>query len=376
MKKKYQVFVSSTFTDLKKDRQVAVEAILKAGDIPAGMELFAADSESQLTVIKRWIDESDIFVLILGGRYGTVEPKSGKSYTQVEYEYAVSKKIPHFAIVMSDTCIKQRVKDYGMDVFETENKKYYDEFKKIVTSKMCKFYDDPKDIRINIGETLSDFHQRYDLSGWISGKGFNLDDYIKETRELRNEVKRLTQENLKLKAESETFRDKKNLFISDDFGTRIERLLNLLNFSEQGNPVEWEEDNDEFSMVNKTDSFEPYFVKLKKDTEEFEDISFVYTNDEGTINLSGLLSEIRLQLEEIPNRKFDCRIRFIIASDKIDEEIKKSCMKNFTTMLEKSSIPSELHTQIVLEIWNNNVVKTMEKEHGLFSDDLEFNEEG
>lgn len=40
MKKKYQIFISSTYQDLKEERQAAVEAILKAGHIPAGMELF------------------------------------------------------------------------------------------------------------------------------------------------------------------------------------------------------------------------------------------------------------------------------------------------------------------------------------------------
>lgn len=40
MNKKYQVFVSSTYEDLKNERQEIVEAILDAGHIPAGMEIF------------------------------------------------------------------------------------------------------------------------------------------------------------------------------------------------------------------------------------------------------------------------------------------------------------------------------------------------
>jgi len=76
--KKLQVFVSSTFTDLKEERQAAVEAILSSGNIPAGMELFSAGDESQMTVIKRWIDESDIYLLILGGRYGSLEKNQVK----------------------------------------------------------------------------------------------------------------------------------------------------------------------------------------------------------------------------------------------------------------------------------------------------------
>ena len=92
--KKLQVFVSSTYTDLREERQAAVEAILSAGHIPAGMELFAANDQSQWAVIKRWIDESDAFLLILGGRYGSLEPESGKSYIHLEYEYALDKGKP------------------------------------------------------------------------------------------------------------------------------------------------------------------------------------------------------------------------------------------------------------------------------------------
>jgi hypothetical protein len=77
--RRLQVFVSSTFSDLIAERQAAVEAILRAGHIPAGMELFAAGDESQMEIIKQWIDASDVFLLILGVRYGSIEPLSGKS---------------------------------------------------------------------------------------------------------------------------------------------------------------------------------------------------------------------------------------------------------------------------------------------------------
>src|SRR4030095_4041730 len=99
MKKKLQVFISSTYTDMLVERQAVVEAILQAGHIPAGMELFAAGDESQLETIRHWIDDSDVFMLILGGRYGSIEPKSGKSYVESEYDYAVANKKPLFAAV-------------------------------------------------------------------------------------------------------------------------------------------------------------------------------------------------------------------------------------------------------------------------------------
>lgn len=58
------------------------------GHIPAGMELFQAGSQSQKLTIERWIDESDVYLLILGSRYGSIEPVSNMSYTHWEYDYA------------------------------------------------------------------------------------------------------------------------------------------------------------------------------------------------------------------------------------------------------------------------------------------------
>src|SRR5436305_6908804 len=105
IRNRLQVFVSSTFSDLREERQAAVEAILSAGHIPAGMELFAAGDESQMEVIKQWIDESDVYLLILAGRYGSIESRTGKSYTQLEYEYALNKSKPLFACVIREIAL-------------------------------------------------------------------------------------------------------------------------------------------------------------------------------------------------------------------------------------------------------------------------------
>lgn len=191
--KKLQVFVSSTFTDLIEERQAAVEAILSSGNIPAGMELFTAADESQMTIIKRWIDESDVYMLILGGRYGSIETTSGKSYTQLEYEYAVEQNKPLFAVVLSESFIDKKVSKTGKSVLESENNKELGEFKKLIMSKMIKHCEDSKDIKIAIHETLSDFSYRKELIGWIRG------DNAVNSSLLADEIARLTKENNELR---------------------------------------------------------------------------------------------------------------------------------------------------------------------------------
>lgn len=173
MNKKLQVFVSSTYTDLIEERQAAVESILDAGHIPAGMELFKAGNESQLQTIYKWIDESDVYMLILGGRYGSIELKSGRSYTQLEYEYALSKNIPVFAVVLSKSFLTQKINSLGLsNVTETSFPDKYKEFKTFVMSKIIREVDDCKDIKISIHSTLNEFINTYEFNGWIRNESF------------------------------------------------------------------------------------------------------------------------------------------------------------------------------------------------------------
>lgn len=173
MNKKLQVFVSSTYNDLKDERQAAVEAILNAGHIPAGMELFKPDNESQLKTIYRWIDESDVFMLILGGRYGSIEPKTGKSYTHLEYGYALAKNKPVFAVILSEAFLTNKINLMGLsNAIEQNAPDKYRFFKSSVMSKIIKIVDDCKDIKLIVHATLNDYARRYNLKGWIRNSGF------------------------------------------------------------------------------------------------------------------------------------------------------------------------------------------------------------
>jgi hypothetical protein len=91
-KPKYQIFVSSTYEDLKEERDTVIKAILETGNIPVGMEMFSAGDEQQWELIKRQIEDCDYYVVILAHRYGSMDGII--SYTEKEYDFAVEKKIP------------------------------------------------------------------------------------------------------------------------------------------------------------------------------------------------------------------------------------------------------------------------------------------
>lgn len=194
-RRRLQVFVSSTFDDLIEERQAAVEAILTAGHIPAGMELFAAGDESQMDAIKQWIDESDVFLLILGGRYGSIEQITGKSYIQLEYEYALQLGKPLFSCVIKEDSLEERVREVGTEVIEMKEPQKLRTFRDTVLTRLVKFWRDRKDIKIAVGETLSSFSRRDDLIGWVRA------DEGPNTPALADEIARLSKENALLRAE-------------------------------------------------------------------------------------------------------------------------------------------------------------------------------
>ena len=99
---KYQVFLSSTYSDLVDERESIIKAILEMYHIPIGMEMFSAEDEDQWEIIRRTIEVSDYYVLVLGLRYGS-KTSEGIGFTQKEYEYALEKNIPILAFVMKDT---------------------------------------------------------------------------------------------------------------------------------------------------------------------------------------------------------------------------------------------------------------------------------
>lgn len=168
MKKKLQIFISSTYVDLQEERQAAVEAILASNNIPAGMELFKAGNNSQWETIKKWINDSDIYMLILGGRYGSIEPNSKKSYTQLEYEYALSMNIPVFAVILTEDFLNKKAKADNT-IIEHENKFLYNEFKDLVMKKMIKSVEDCKDIKLAIFESIVELKEENDFEGWTRG---------------------------------------------------------------------------------------------------------------------------------------------------------------------------------------------------------------
>lgn len=187
MKKKHQVFVSSTYIDLMDERKELVQALLELDCIPSGMEMFPASNEDQWSLIKRVIDESDFYVLIIGNRYGSLS-NEGISYTEKEYDYAITQNIPTLAFIHADPeSIAFKYSELDPDKIEKLNK-----FREKVQKKFVKFYSSPEDLGGKLSRSLVQLMSRVERPGWIRG-----DNLAGDEARILIEKLRLENENLK-----------------------------------------------------------------------------------------------------------------------------------------------------------------------------------
>lgn len=96
----YRVFVSSTFVDMIPYRDAIRDAISNCDAIAYGMERFVAAPIRPLDRCYEEIAGSQIFVLLLGHRYGEIDKDSGKSYTELEFIRAKESGLPILAFLL------------------------------------------------------------------------------------------------------------------------------------------------------------------------------------------------------------------------------------------------------------------------------------
>jgi hypothetical protein len=180
--KRYQVFISSTYADLKEERRAVIETVIQSDCIPAGMELFPAADEEQLTFIKRVIDDCDYYLLIIGGRYGSVD-KSGVSFTEREYDYAVSKGLKVIAL------IHENPDDipFGKSEGEPEQREKLERFKEKVKSapRLVKFWKNAAELPGLVALSLQHAIKTYPALGWVRANRVASEELLSEINDLR-----------------------------------------------------------------------------------------------------------------------------------------------------------------------------------------------
>ena len=190
MEKKYQVFVSSTYTDLQEERLAVFNALLDNDCIPVGMEQFPATSLSQWELIQKMINQCDYYLLIVAGRYGSIEKDTGISYTEKEFNYAKESKIPIMAFLHKNP---QILPNNAMDDYDDGRKRLYAFRSKIENSGMhINYYEDKNDLKYKIAKSLSSITEDYPRVGWVRADKveqiLQSSEYVVELKELQKVV--------------------------------------------------------------------------------------------------------------------------------------------------------------------------------------------
>ena len=151
--------------------------------IPAGMELFPAIDDDQWNFIQKVIDDCDYYLIIVGGRYGSLSSE-GISYTEKEYDYAVKKGIKVIAFLHNNP--------EALSVSKTdqdpEKKAKLDTFiNKLKTGRLVKFWDDEKQLPGLVALSLNKTIKQYPATGWVRGNQVPNETLLLKLEELRKE---------------------------------------------------------------------------------------------------------------------------------------------------------------------------------------------
>ena len=165
MERKYQVFISSTYEDLKTERQAAISCLLDMNCIPVGMEQFPASSLSQWEYIKKMIDMSDYYLLIVAGKYGSIDPEENISYTEKEYRYAIHKKMPILAFLHKNIDSLPAIKVGATDEERERVKNFHNTVKE--AGILVDFYSNEDELKYKIAMAMPKIINDAPMPGWV-----------------------------------------------------------------------------------------------------------------------------------------------------------------------------------------------------------------
>lgn len=161
LNRKYQVFISSTYQDLKEYRSRIADDMAFNGYIVAGMENFYANGDNLENYLRNVIDESDYYVLIIGQRWGTSLPgDENTSYTMFEYNYAKNKGMKIIPLIYNgDEDLPES--DLGI------NKDKFKAFVKEINKTVPKYFKNKEELSKEIIKSLHKETSKHPQKGWI-----------------------------------------------------------------------------------------------------------------------------------------------------------------------------------------------------------------
>lgn len=189
--RRFEVFVSSTYSDLREARQRVTMTLLECDAFPTGMEIFPVTDDDAWTLIRRIIDGCDYYLLVIAGKYGSVDQTSGLSYTEMEYDYAVSAGKPVMAFLhgnpgqlAANQCESTDDRRDSLENFR----------EKVQKAKHVKFWQSVDELAGQVSLTYNKFVRLYPATGWIRADQVSSADSLKELLDAKTRIEELEAE--------------------------------------------------------------------------------------------------------------------------------------------------------------------------------------
>ena len=186
--RRFEVFVSSTYRDLQDARQRVTMTLLECDAFPSGMEIFPAADDDAWTLIRRIIDRCDYYLLVIAGKYGSIDPSSGLSYTEMEYDYALTAGKPVMAFLYKD------IDSLRADQCETtdDGREKLNNFRhKVQKAKHVKYWKSLDDLPGQVALSYTKFVRDYPATGWMRADLASSAESLKELLDAKARVEEL-----------------------------------------------------------------------------------------------------------------------------------------------------------------------------------------
>lgn len=163
---------------------------------PTGMELFPSADDEQFEFIRREIESSDYYVVIIAGKYGSLAA-DGSSFTEKEYDYAIEIGKPVMAFVFHDV---GELKGTQLETNSDARAKVEAFRKKVAKGKLVKFFKNPDELKSQVLQALMHAFNLKPGQGWVRAQNARRIEDLQEITRLQKQVMELDAENAALKA--------------------------------------------------------------------------------------------------------------------------------------------------------------------------------